>query len=110
MGVHDMNNQQEVKVQTGGPSEGTPHQRDRCPRATEGAMEVIGAMPFRTKVKCRKALVQGKLARSSEAQNPTPMYGCIGNEMALKLVVLTHGDLPGSARAVAPSNARTKGP
>ena len=107
--MHDMNNQQEVKVQTGGPSEGTPHQRDRCPRATEGAMEVIGAMPFRTKVKCRKALVQGKLARSSEAQNPTPMYGCIGNEMALKLVVSYSWRSAGLRESGIPKNERTNG-
>ena len=96
-----MNNKQEVRIQTWGPSEGTHHQRDKCPRATEGAVEVIGAMPFRTKVKRRKASVLGELAGSSKARIPKSTCGRIGDEMALKLVVLTHGDLPGSARAVA---------
>ncbi len=107
--VHDMNNKQEVRVQTWGPSEGTQHRRDKCPRATEGAVEVIGAKPFRAKAKRRKASVRGELAASSEARTPKSTYGRSGDEMALKLVVLTHGDLPGPARAEVPENERTKG-
>ena len=104
-----MNNNQEVKVQTWGPSEGTRHRRDKCPRATEGTVEVIGAMPFRTKVKRRKATARGKLARSSKARNPKATCGRSGDEMALKFVVLTHRDLPGPARAEIPEDERTKG-
>jgi hypothetical protein len=69
--VTDMIHEPEVKVLTRGPSEGTRHRGDKCPRATEGAVEVVGAMPFRTKVKRRKASVPGKLAPSSEAPNPS---------------------------------------
>jgi hypothetical protein len=72
-------------------------------------MEVIGAMPFRTKVKCRKALVQGKLAPSSDAQNPTPMYGCSGNLMALKLIVSYSWRSAGLRESGIPKDERTKG-
>jgi hypothetical protein len=69
--VTDMIHEPEVKVLTRGPSEGTRHRGDKCPRATKGAVEVVGAMPFRTKVKRRKASVPGELAPSSEAPKPT---------------------------------------
>ena len=51
--------------------EGTRHRRDKGRRATDGPVEVIGATPFRTRVKRRKASMPGKSALSDEAQFPS---------------------------------------
>lgn len=74
--------QQEVKVRYGALVEGTRHRRGKGLRATEGLVEAIGAMPFRTKVKRRKAAVPGQLARSSEVPISTGGTVVLATRMA----------------------------
>lgn len=83
-----MSNRQEVKVQTQDPDGGnlTPKRQGRRSGAPDprqwhspggpvrgGLVEVIGARPFRTKVKRRKACVAGKPASSGEARYPSEL-------------------------------------
>jgi hypothetical protein len=77
-----MINQQEVKVRPGALVEGTLYRRDKGPRATEVPVEVIGTMPYRTKVKRRKAAVLGKLAPSSEVPISTGNTVVVATRMA----------------------------
>lgn len=86
-----MASDQEVKVQTRGPTEGTRHQRDKGvglehqvlrggqhpeEPARGGLVEVIGAWLDRAQAKRRKASASGEPARSGEARFPyaTRMY------------------------------------
>lgn len=86
-----MANDQEAKVQTRGPTEGTRHRRDKGvglehqvlrggqhpeEPARGGLVEVIGAWLDRAQAKRRKASASGEPAPSGEAQNPseTRMY------------------------------------
>ncbi len=69
-------------------------------------MEVVDARPCRTKVKRRKAQAAGKPTRGGEALHSTRAACVLVTGWSRSLLLLTRGDLPGSAQAV---NLRTKG-
>ena len=102
-----MINRQEVKVQARGPDGGnpTPKRQGRwlgAPGPTDSGsrgqterppvrgrlVEVIGARPYRTKVKRRKAAWVGELADSSEAQYPLVVQVVLATRWSRSLLAL----------------------
>ncbi len=60
----------------------------RCFPARAGLEEAVGVNEFRTKVKRRKALVEGELALSSEAQFLLVLRGVLATGSAQSLLFL----------------------
>lgn len=65
-------------------------------------MEVIGECPSRAKAKHRKASPLGESATDDEARFPLEWLGVLVTGWIQNLVLLTHGDLPGSAMSGSP--------
>jgi hypothetical protein len=78
--------------------EGIQHRGGKGRRKTEGPVEAVGALAFRTQVKHRKAWAVGELVPSSEARYPS-VRSRSGDGMTMKSVDLTQGDLSGSERS-----------